>query len=240
MTINFFDTSFYDKESGQYSHKRYNTAARSYVQFFFQERLRHVIRLVGKHGGAKTDQLLLEDGCADGIVAETVYKKYPHAFSRVVGTDISPEMVKAAKMMNTHPVFSFFVKNEIPQDVKADIFLAVGFVSPGIFEDEFSFIKKHLQRDGLVILSLVAKNSIHAKLKLRGKEIVKDYQTFAEYEDYLKKEFEIVEKVPYGFFIPKLWAFPVLARILQPFFEAIGRLLPSLFHETLYVIKQKG
>jgi SAM-dependent methyltransferase len=239
MPVDFFDTTFYDKESAQYSGKRYNTAPRSYVQFFFQERLRHVINLVGKHAGHKKDLTIIEDGCADGVVVQMVYKKYRQIFSKVIGTDLSPGMIEAAKKLNQNPVVSFSLKSELPQDIKADVFLAVGFVSPGIFADEFSFIRNHLKKDGIVIMSLVAKNSIHARLKLKGKEIVNDYRMFAEYEKFLETEFEIIDKAGYGFFVPKLWAVPAIARVLQPVFEIIGKISPSLFHETLYVLKEK-
>lgn len=238
--INFFDTSFYDKESSKYSGKRYGTSPRSYSQFFFQERLKHVVALVGKHVRGKTGQVLIEDGCADGVVAQAVYKRYPQVFSKVIGTDISPGMIEEAKNLNKIPELSFFVKRELPFEIKANIILAVGFVSPGIFEDEFSFIRDHLAVSGIIIVSLVAGNSLHAHFKLKDKEIAQDYLSFKEYETFLRKDYVILDAVPYGFFIPKLWAWPVLGRILQPIFEIVGRIFPALFHETLYVIKKKG
>ncbi len=236
--VTFYDTSFYDKESAHYSGKRYGTTPRSYVQFFFQERLRLVTSLVGKHvRGAHLT--LIEDGCADGIVAQMVVATYPIIFSKVVGTDISPGMISAAREFNKNPRASFFLKHELAEEVKADVFLAIGFVSPGIFEDEFSFIQKHLKNKASILVSLASRNSIHTRLKLRGKEIVNDYGTFEEYERYFREKFEIVDRRSYGVFVPKLWAFPAVARTLQPIFEAIGRMFPSLCHETLYVLSPK-
>jgi trans-aconitate methyltransferase len=141
MTINFFDTTFYDKESAGYSDKRYTRAPESYIQYFFQARLRHVEKLISKNAKDSDGQTLLEDGCADGVVAAALYKKFPHFFSRVVGTDISPGMIEAARKIHSDGVYSFFVKSTMPDDIQADVFLAIGFVSPGIFDDEFSFIK---------------------------------------------------------------------------------------------------
>ncbi len=240
MTINFFNTSFYDKESAGYSDKRYNSVPKTFVQFFFQERLRHVISLVGAFSEDKKNLLLLEDGCADGIVAQKVHACFPDRFGRVIGTDISPGMVEEARKLNRNSKFSFFLKKDLPENSAADIFLAVGFVSPGIFDDEFSFIKKHIGKEGIVILSLVSGASIYARTKLQDREVTKDYWDFKKYRQFFKKDFEILVAVPYGLFIPKLWAFPRLARMLQPVFETIFRIFPGLFHETLYVLKYKG
>jgi SAM-dependent methyltransferase len=236
--MEFFNTSFYDKASADYSAKRYSSRPRSFIQFLFQKRLKHVLYLIEKHmrqnGGT-----LIEDGCADGIVAQTVGKEYPHLFSKILGTDISPGMIQAAREMNKNSAISFALKSEVTRDVKADAFLAVGFVSPGIFEDEFSFIKSHLAEDGIVIVSLASRNSPYAKLKLATQEITGDYWTFKKYEEFLKKDFEIVDSVPYGLFVPKLWALPAIGRAVQPILEVVLGPFRVLFHETLYVLKYK-
>jgi len=235
--MDFFNTTFYDKESSSYSQKRYGTAPISYTQFFFQERLGIVLGLVEKYqkGG-----LLIEDGCADGVVIQSVFARFGDVFTQGIGLDISPGMIVEAQKLNKNSKLSFSLKSGLSPEVRADVLLAVGFVSPGIFEDEFSFVKKHLKKDGVLILSLVSRNSIHARLKLRGKEIANDYWDFKKYEEFLSKDFIIKESVPYGMFVPKLWAFPRVARVLQPVFEVFFKFFPSLFHEKLYVLVQKG
>ncbi len=235
--MEFFNTSFYDKESGQYSSKRYNKIPTTYTQFFFQERLRQVLSLVGEFMSNKNNQVLIEDGCADGVVAFVVGEKHKKTFSHVIGTDISFGMISEAQRL--YPKIPFYIKNQLPSDMKADLILAVGFVSPGIFDDEFTFIQKHLKKDGKIIVSLVNNSSIYARLKLRDKEIFQDYWTFDEYEEFLKKEFKIIDSAPYGLFVPKLWVIPTIAIILQPFFEFIFKPFPSLFHEKLYVLEYK-
>lgn len=236
--MEFFNTSFYDKESGQYSGKRYHKTPETYTQFFFQERLRKVISLVGRNIKGRHEQTLIEDGCADGIVAFVISKFFKENFSKIIGTDISPGMILEAQKM--YPNIPFYLKSQLPEEIRVDVILAVGFVSPGIFDDEFAFIKKHLKRDGKIITSLVNRTSIHARLKLKGKPILEDYWTYAKYEEYLKKEFTIVDSVPYGLFVPKLWAVPMVARLLQPLFEIILKPFPGLFHEKLYVLEYKG
>ena len=238
--MDFFNTSFYDKASVNYSNQRYEGSPGSFIQFFFQRRLKHVLFLIGKHMKGNINQILIEDGCADGVVAQAVAVYYPNIFSKVIGTDISPGMITAAQGLNKNPRASFRLKSGLATDTKADVVLAVGFVSPGIFADEFSFIKSHLAKDGIVIISLASRNSPYAKLKLQDKEVTRDYWTFKAYENFLAKDFIIIDSIPYGIFIPKLWAFPALGRIIQPILEAAFSFFPSLFHETLYVLKQKG
>ena len=234
--INFSDTSFYDKESKGYSEKRYNSTPKSFIQFCFQKRLKHVEKLVIKYKSKKEDQILIEDGCADGVVAQRV-SKY---FSKTIGTDISEGMIQQARDINKNPSVLFFVKHEFPKDIKANLFLAIGFVSPGIFKEEFYFIQEHLENGGIIIMSLVSSNSPYAKLKLKDREITKDYWTFKKYEEFLKKDFVILDSVLYGLFIPKLWTFPLIARIIQPICEFILKIFPILFHEKLYVLKKRG
>src|SRR5882724_3431402 len=136
--MDFFNTSFYDKASGDYSDKRYNGLPESFIQFFFQRRLKHVLNYCAKYANemikvtqGNRDLILLEDGCADGVVAQMINKTYPDLFSKIIGTDISPGMIDRAKSINKDPRISFTLKNMLSQDVKADVLLAVGFVSPG-------------------------------------------------------------------------------------------------------------
>ncbi len=237
--MDFFNTSFYDSASSEYSKQRYNVHPQSFIHFFFQTRLRNIITLIKRNCSDRQDQLLIEDGCADGVVAQTVMNIYKESFSQGIGLDISPKMIEQARILNKNPRITFNIKKELGEQMKADVFLAVGFVSPGIFDDEFRFIRNHIKDDGLIIVSLASRNSPYAKLKLKDKEVTNDYWTFRQYEEFLKKDFEIVDSIPYGLFIPKLWAIPFIAMILQPLLEYILNLFPVLFHETLYVLKHK-
>ncbi len=236
--MDFFNTTFYDNESEGYSRKRYNVTPTTYTHFFFQDRLSKVVSLVGEHFKDGQNLIMIEDGCADGVVLYSVDYLYPDLFSKIIGTDISPKMIEAAAKRNKKEYISFVIKDAMPE-VIADCFLAIGFVSPGIFKEEFAFIDRHLASNGLCIMSLVSNNSLYAKFKLKDKKIAKDYRSFAEYEKILSERFEIVDSVPYGLFIPKLWAAPSLARFLQPLLEKILRPFPQLFHEKLYVLRPK-
>lgn len=235
--MDFFNTSFYDKESTNYSEKRYLVTPNSYNSFFFKRRLKILLHLLKKN--IKDNNLvLIEDGCADGFVLRRIAKEFK-AFSLCIGVDISPKMIEKAILSKTENII-FSLKDNLDKDLKSDIFLAVGFVSPGIFQDEFGFIESHIKEDGIVILSLVSNNSIYAKLKLKDKEIFSDYWSFKEYEDFLKKYFHILDCSAYGIFIPKLWAFPKIAGFIQNIFESIFcRISPNLFQEKLYVLKKK-
>ena len=236
--INFFDTSFYDKESINYSNKRYNILPTTFFHFLFQRRLKHVLNIVKKYFIDKKEQILIEDGCADGIVVQTISKSYPDIFSNIIGTDISSIMIEQAKNINNNKKISFHLKNNV-SNIKADCILAIGFVSPGIFEDEFEFIINHIKENGIAVVSLASGNSLYAKLKLRDKEITRDYWSFKRYTNFLNKYFEILDHIPYGIFIPKLWMFPNIARISQSFFENIFKYFPILFHERLYILKKR-
>ncbi len=239
MNINFFDTSFYDKESGNYSEKRYLTVPNTYNKFFFQRRLKLLINKIDKYINNKSDLVIIEDGCADGFVIRTLVSKFKKNISKAIGVDISPLMIDKAKKSELENLLSFSVKDELNKDIKANILLAIGFVSPGIFEEEFDFIKSHTDNNSLIILSLVSNNSLFAKLKLKNMEILKDYWDYKSYENLLKNDFEILDSISYGLFVPKLWSLPRIAMLLQPIFEIIFGIFPNLFHERFYFLKKR-
>src|SRR5574343_11548 len=192
--MDFYNTKYYDTASIDYSDKRYNSIPNSFIKFFFQRRLLKAIDLIEKNCKFSESQVLIEDGCADGVVIQSVSKIFPKLFETMIGVDISPKMVSRAKEINKNNRISFFLKNEFESQYKADLFLAIGFVSPGIFDDEFSFIKRHLKSDGIAILSLPSINSLYAKLKLSDREVTKDYWSFLEYENFLNNDFIIIDK----------------------------------------------
>lgn len=240
MNIDFFDTSFYDKESENYSGKRYLTIQDSYNKFFFQKRLSILIDNIEKYIKNNKELTIIEDGCADGFVIKSLIERFNNIFSKSIGIDISSGMVDKAKKIESNSKIDFFVKNDLSLDIKANVFLAIGFVSPSIFKDEFDFIKSHTKDDSLIIISLVSNNSLFAKFKFGNKEVHNDYWNFPRYKKFLEERFEILDSIPYGLFIPKLWAFPKMARILQPILEKTFSIFPSLFHEKLYFLKKRG
>ncbi|HEY4503941.1 MAG TPA: methyltransferase [Candidatus Paceibacterota bacterium] len=238
--MDFYNTSFYDKASADYSSKRYQDRPQSYVQFFFKNRLYILLKYINKLVKNKNDLKLLEIGCADGIVINSIINTFPHAFSRCVGTDISPNMIETAQKRNEHKNALYFLKNTGESGLY-DIVLAVGFLSPGIFDEEFAYIKSHLKSDGVVIVSLASRKSAYTRIKLQYKDYIKDYWSHSQYRDFLEKDFQIIDSKPYGLFIPKLWAFPTIARVIQPAVELIGSFfLSGLFHEKLYLLKRKS
>ncbi len=238
--MNFDNTTFYDKASGEYSNRRYKSGTNSYIQFFFKRRLSLTIDILQKYISGRTNLLLLEVGCADGIVIETIDSKYPNNFIKYTGTDISPEMIRVASEKNKNSKISYYLKNSSEQG-EFDFVLAIGFLSPGIFDREFNYIKKFLKKGGIAIVSMASKDSIYTKIKLRDQEYSKDYWNHDKYREFLQKDFDILNAEPCGLFIPKLWSIPVLARIVQPVLESILKyIIPNLFHEKLYVLRRKS
>lgn len=240
--MDFYNTEFYDKASSEYSERRYNRVSESYIQFFFKRRLNLVLNYIKNNLSKdnRSNMRLLESGCADGIVIDSIIKSFPNLFSEYVGTDISKGMIDVANNKNIHNNVLFCLKNT-QESGYFDLVLAIGFISPGIFDDEFNYINKYLKKNGIFIISLASKKSLYTLLKLKDKEYVKDYWTHNEYKNYLEKRFEIIDSMPCGFFIPKLWSIPFIARILQPILENIMKYItPDLFHEKLYILRKKG
>lgn len=232
---------FYDKESVLYSQKRYEGVTDTYVKFLFNKRLNILLGYLNRIIDKNSQYLLLDVGCADGAVTQKIDIAFPSSFKKIVGIDISPEMVEVARKKNQKSKISFFLRGkEEEQQERYDFILEVGFLAPHLFKDEFLFLDHNLKKGGYFICSLSPKNSLHARIKLRDETYIKGYLTYPEYEAILSEHFEIIAKEPYGLFVPKLWAFPLLARCLQPFFElSFKYIAPSLFHEKIYLLKKK-
>ncbi len=238
--MDFYNTTFYDNASAEYSGKRYKGKTNSYIQFFFKRRLQLILNILKNNISDKKNLRLLEIGCADGIVVDTVVSNFSNSFSECVGTDISPEMIEMAKKKNNNKNISYYLKNNGESGL-FDVVLAVGFLSPGIFDQEFSYINKYLKPEGTVIVSLASKDSLYTKIKLRDKDYAKDYWNHRQYEDFLRRDFDLISTHPYGLFIPKLWAFPSVARIIQPTIETLlAPFLSGFFHEKLYVLRKRS
>lgn len=230
---------YYNQESSQYSQKRYDKHIDTYVKFFFNKRRDIVFKMLKGVTKDKNGLLLLDIACADGVISRSVDKLLPKVFSKIVGTDIAPEMViQAQKLSGDDKKFSFFVKNECPE-VEFDVVLATGYLSAAIFDNEMAFLEKRIKPSGFYICTLASSKSIYARLKTYNKPYYKDYRTYSQYRKMLEEKFEILEEVPYGLLIPKLWAFPRFARLAQPMLESIFKnICPNLFHEKLYLLKK--
>jgi SAM-dependent methyltransferase len=241
--------SFYDDESAIYSEKRYADKAGTYVQYFFNCRLAIVLKAIAARVSDKkifpgTGLTLIDIGCADGVMTRKIAESFPTAFSKLVGADISMPMIDKARSLTRDPRISFFIKDSAygtdePHE-KFDIALGLGYLTSAIFVQETDFVRKHLVPGGLYICSFAAKGSLRARLKLKGQPYLKDYLSYAGYRSMLAKRFEIVNEIPYGLFIPKLWAMPSLGRALQPVIDAVfAHIVPGLFHEKIYVLRLK-
>lgn len=233
------DTTFYDRESTMYSKKRYEGVTETYNQFFFKKRLAIILDLIDFTTKNRKDLKLIEPGCADGVLVKSIDEKFPGIFSKMVGTDVSPKMIDEANRRNNKPYISFFNRGSEVFD-KYDFVIEAGFLNNSLFDQEFSYVESVLKDDGHFICALASKKSLHTMIKLRGKEYTKTWLPFAEQEKILANRFEIINIIPYGLFIPKLWAFPAIARIIQPIFEYVGsHVAPNLFHEKIYLLKKK-
>lgn len=230
---------FYDKESEHYSRKRYEGEVLTYTQFFFRRRLDITISFLKKVIMPDKEYKLLEMACADGVVLRKVETIFRNNFTDLVGMDISPEMIKQAQKLSHDSLARYFIREETPNLI-FDVILGIGYVSPVIIDEEFSFAKSHLKSGGYYICSLPGKNSLQALIQLKDKDYAKTYISYYEYEKIIKKYFDIVQSKPYGLFVPKLWSVPGIARIFQPVFETLFQhVFPNLFHERIYLLRKK-
>lgn len=232
---------FYNKESENYSRKRYEGQLLTYTQFFFRKRLDITVSFLKSIIVQGKKYKLLEMACADGVVLRRLEKDFENVFLDLVGMDISPEMIKQAKNINKNrkTISRYFIKEEMPNSV-FDLILGIGYISPVIIEDEFIFVTNNLENNGYYICSLPGRDSLQARFQLKGKEYAKTYVSYKQYEDIIKKYFYIVNSEPYGLYVPKIWSVSVVGRFFQPMLENIFKnIFPDLFHEKIYLLKKK-
>lgn len=231
------DTTYYNHEGRQYSQKRYPTVSTDYVHFFFKKRLEILIELLTRiipHVSSPAS--LIEVGCADGVVLRSIQGKFPQ-IERLVGVDISPDMVEEAKKQSPKSIEFHVRDREVFGNF--DVVVEVGVINLSDFETEILSAKKNLKQEGYFIASLASKTSLRTILKFnKYNDGFKHLLKFKEYEDILRLHFTIVDAIPYGLFVPFLWKFPRLARIIQPRVEVLmGSISPDLFHEKIYLLK---
>ncbi len=233
---------FYNQESNRYSQKRYLGEVDTYVKYLFRHRLNLVLEYVEevKRLAGPGPKTILEVGTADGVVLRRIQAAFPSVFNKMIGVDIAEGMIVKARELSKGMNIDFFKKEGTPDDT-FDVQLLVGFMNARLIETDRDYISAHLKKGGYAVLSLAGRNSIQARLKVRDQEHYQDYVTYARYRSLLLKNFKIVETRYYGFFVPKLWSMPRIARFLQPIFDRIlAPFVPELFHEALYLLQLKG
>ncbi len=231
------DKDFYNRESGNYSAKRYPLVAKTYVQYFFKKRLSLVMAELKKLTENKKEQTLLEVGCADGVVVREIGNYLGEQFGEICGIDTAEEMIKTAREMTRNPKMHFAVRNQEILDRTFDFLVEIGVANYTDFESELVYAKEHLKRDGIYVLSIAGKDSSNAYF---GRGI--GYQNFLSYSDYeekIEKFFSIKSTLPVGLYFPFVWTFPFWGRIKQPFLELFLKYFPNLSHEKVYILVPK-
>lgn len=232
------DVNFYDRESVDYSGKRYPKKTSSYTQFFFRKRLSIVLKFLDSIVTDRRDISLLEIGCADGVVIDSIYKRFPNTFSKMIGIDTSPKMIEVARNAHKDNPFTFEVRENFSDNSPKDVIVEVGVINYAGFLDELDFSSLHLKSGGIYIISLAGTDSIWNKLKKEGSRY-KNFLSYADYEQEMRKKFDIIRISSVGLFIPYLWKVSVLGRLLQPLETILRPLAPNIFHEKVYLLKKK-
>jgi 2-polyprenyl-3-methyl-5-hydroxy-6-metoxy-1,4-benzoquinol methylase len=228
---------FYDAASADYSQKRYEGKMLSYIHYIFRKRLSIFLEMFQGALPKEKKHLILEIGCADGIVVREILTKFSNSVEKITGLDVSPGMIERAKVLTKDTRADFVLRGD--EQGTYDIVMELG-VHVSDLEKEISYINSLLKPGGLFFYSNVGRKSSFTRIKLKNAPHVSDYMTYAEMDVVLLKHFEIVDSKAYGLFIPKLWAFPMIARILQPLFDLIVRpFAPELFHEKIYLLRKK-
>jgi SAM-dependent methyltransferase len=232
------DPTYYDRESANYSLKRYEGEVDSYIKYLFVSRLNIFLNFIEKTLSKKTDNKMLEIGCADGVVLQAVNKRFPVTFSQLVGIDISAGMIEEAHKKKA-PNMNFYLRGEEPIGILYDYLVELGVHVEDV-PAELEAGSLLLVDGGYYIYSFASQNSLITKLKPKIESYDRDYPSYKDYEKIIAKHFEIIDKVPYGLFVPKLWAWPSFGRFCQSKIDRVIRLFGSeLFHEQIYLLKKR-
>ncbi|HVV15531.1 MAG TPA: methyltransferase domain-containing protein [Candidatus Paceibacterota bacterium] len=233
------DTDYYNQESVNYSRKRYPERETDYVQYFFKRRLKLVLGMLGRFlKNRPAPAALLEVGIADGVVLRAAYDAFSAKLGRVEGNDIAPDMVAAAKAANGARPIAYFVREGALLHGGFDVVLEVGVLNYAPWQEDLKAAHGALRPGGVYICSIAGQGSLHARMR-GGEEGFENMLSYREYEEYMRSLFTIVQTVPCGFFVPFIWRFPALARVLQRLAEAcMLPVAPGLAHEKVYVLQK--
>jgi SAM-dependent methyltransferase len=231
------DTTFYNRESVQYSEKRYPPVAESYLQYFYLRRFDIVKDYLAQ--AIDTPVRLLEIGCADGIVIRKLSGDLPGKFREIVGVDIAKDMIEEATRKNTSPQIRFCLRDELPVDEQFDVVVEVGVVNYASVDEELDAAQAHMREGGRYILSIAGTNSL--KNRLKGEDGFSDFRAYHIYEDMIKEDFIVERVMGCGIFVPYLWRVPRIARIVQPVVDALCNVLGArwLCHEQVYLLRKR-
>lgn len=232
------DTLFYNKESTQYSDKRYPRVPESYTQFFFKRRLA-LTKSFLRDALLKTQEpiTLLEVGCADGVVVREIEKEFPSKFKKLIGVDIAPAMIEEARKKNVFPHVEFFVRDAYRGE-PVELIVEIGVINYAQFGEEMASAAQALTPGGQYVFSIAGTSSLINRLK--PLKDFNDFRSYGEYDRLVRETFEVLRVRGCGFFVPYLWRVPVLARIVQSVVDPVmGFLTPAWCHEKLYLVKKK-
>ncbi len=232
------DTSYYNQESVQYSEKRYPRVAASYLQYFYLRRLDIVKDYLARAVHAPVR--VLEVGCADGIVIRRLFADLPGKFREIVGVDIAEDMIQEARHSNTSPQIRFCLRSELSVSEQFDVVIEVGVVNYASVDEELHAAQAHMREEGRYILSIAGTNSL--KNRLKGEDGFNDFRSYHIYEDMIKEDFIVERVIGCGLFVPYLWRFPSVARLVQPVAEWLANALGArwLCHEQVYLLRKRS
>lgn len=232
------DTRYYDTESAVYSAKRYPESPVTFTQYFFKARLKQTLALLAPYFTQKPPRFVLEIGCADGIVAHAIWKRFTPAIAAFDAVDAAPDMICVAKEQHKDTPIHFSMRDGPTLPGTYDLIIEVGVLNYTDIAIDFEAVASALAQGGRYVCSLAGDSSLQHLLK--GSSGYKHLRSYADYERELGEHFKIEHREAIGFFIPLLWKIPKLARVVQPIFDWFGRhVAPSLALEQLYVLTSK-
>jgi SAM-dependent methyltransferase len=230
------DKDFYNKESSFYSSKRYPLVPSNYAQFFFKRRLKYVLKYLVDIFKEKDGLNILEIGCADGIVLRSIFERFGKKLSDIIGIDNAEKMIEEAKLNTKEIKIEFFIRGEEPKK-GFDVILELGVINYSDFDNDLEYAKERLKKDGIYILSVAGKGSINSYF---GKgDGYNNFLSYKEYEEKIKKIFNIEKIIPCGVYSPFVWRISTVGRFVQNILEKLFFLFPNLYHEKIYILRSK-
>ncbi len=231
---------FYTKESVQYSKKRYEGELNTYTQYLFRKRMNiyfDFLRYIKSNVNKKIS--LFDIGCADGVVLFNTEYIFSDMISSYTAVDISSGMIEVANNNKPNDKFSFYLRGK-ESNSNYDLVTELGVHVPDL-KSEISYIKQKLNSDNsYFIFSSSSGGSLHTYFKIRNNpetSHIGELKRYNEIENILKSEFKIIKSIPYGLFIPKLWANATIGKMLQPIIDKVfSFIVPGLFHEKIYLL----